>query len=368
MEYSVPIPRRLSQYTLVVLITGIADLFVSVALFVSYVNWSTITTLYAFLILFQIFHTFSWALCINIGYGTISISYIALGLVIYILAGFLDLVSLLWRFITWLECTNSSCDSDIIQFVRIEFFLILLLFIIDSISFFSILMTIGTTQSYVSKVRGDAILAVGSNSLALVLYKPPRPAYMLRRIVSFIWYIEFWVVIFILAMIILGFGINSNLNYLLIFLIPHYYNWTLSLMVAGTPGLFPSDAIQDPDYIFAVAAILGATFIVDIVGISYGFYQMQPCFQDFSSCNSVQAVLSLIVLIVYVILSIFSITQALSCSVIQYELEKHYGKNQAHINTLEKKEKQMALADESRLEAEKKLASSGAYTYEKKIL
>src|SRR5208337_5672634 len=90
-----------------------------------------------------------------------------------------------------------------------------------------------------------------SNELMNAFYRVPRQAFFFRSLWGTLLQIDLWITVGIAILLLLGFGLTTDFLYVLVFLIPHYFMWCIGRGAAGTSGCIPSDAMFDPNNVFA---------------------------------------------------------------------------------------------------------------------
>ena len=273
--------------------------------YVTWINTGTIPSLYVFLPLFQIFHVYTWAALFVCGSGILATTYISFALVSYALALFGDLGGWIFRIIILMQCTFGSCGSNN-RWSSSEFGLVFGLFLLDIVAFVCLIFVIGHTEGFVAAIYNRMVQLCGSNQNANWFGATPIHTNFARSYIGTVWQFDFWITLILSVLILLGLGVNSGFYYVLVFLIPHYFMWTVARAVSGTPATFPSDGWHDPYKIFSVFILYVIVLFTDTGGVVYSIVQVASCIFGAPVCNDLEIGLNLLLLALYIVLFILT--------------------------------------------------------------
>lgn len=292
------------------------DFAVTIIYILIYIFWPVIPTFDVYMILFQLFHVFSWAALLTMSSSIYSITYQIFVMVIYILALFADLIAFITRSVVLSGCLYGTCGVNINE-SRATFGIVLIYFIIDITALLFIGFAILNSQDFIFEMRRRLSFICRSNELMNAFYRVPRQAFFFRNLWGTLLQIDLWITIGIVILLLLGFGLTTDFLYVLVFLIPHYFMWCIGRGAAGTSECIPSDAMFDPDNIFAVLLGYITMTAIDIGGIAFAFWVISPCLSASSTCTLSETILNVLISTLYIVLGAFSVIQTISAFVIE---------------------------------------------------
>ena len=300
------------------MVIGSLESFATFSSIVVYLYWSNIPTVYAFIILFEIFHLFSWLATLIIGGGSISIPYITFSLVIYALALVFDLSSLIWRIVLYVDCLVGSCDVNS-GFAITELFLTTAFIVIDVVMLVSLVLALAGVRDHVE--RGKILLQglAGSDAMTDRFYQVSKLTYYLRLLLGVAWQLDFWISLATEIVIVFGIGVSATFIYAGLFLLPHTFMWLIARAVSGSPILIPSDALQNTEFIFAMGIIYIIPILIDIAGISYIGVEVSQCTTNATPCSDVSLGLGYLVLFLYIALFVIILLETALIFFIQHD-------------------------------------------------
>jgi len=348
-------PKKLVRARKTLFWLAAVEFYLSISFVLVQLYWIDITTLYSFLIIFQVFHIFSWAISLNVSGRMHCISYIALNLTIYILTLVCDAISLIWRSIIFAECSFDSCDENI-SFTRAQLVLVISLFVLDILLICVVVIILSHGQKFVSEVNFKVAELMHTKANTVNFKKVPYVVMALRNTIGLVWVIEFWLVLAIALLLLLGFGINPQFDYLLLFLLPHFVTWTVSRVLSGVPNTQPSGASTDIEYIHAVHVIFLLISFIDIAGIIFSFIQVGICLdEETKPCNFIELMLSVLVIILYIFVWFSVLFQSIAAYIIQTKLASFLVITFIHFSELLKSQKTLDVANQNRIEKESRI-------------
>lgn len=312
-------PSSITVGRLLVGFLSALDLSLTIIYILVYVFWSAPPAFYIYMILFQLFHVFSWSTILTLSSSMYSLTYSTFVLVVFILAFFSDLISFLVRAVVFGDCSYGSCGVNTAM-SRTTLFLVLSYLVVDIVVILAVCFVFLASQDFVFIMKQRLLFVCGSNELLNKIYTVPRQALFFRSLLGAVLQFDLWITVGIVILLLLGFGLTTDFLYVLIFLIPHYFMWCIGRGVAGTSGFIPTDAMYDPDNIFVVLCGYIAMALIDIGGIAFSFWVISPCLSSSSTCTVAEIILNALLVTMYIVLGAFSFLQSICIFVIEYEI------------------------------------------------
>ena len=320
MEYFIKPRAILATQRIVALVLGLIDFWATLYLLFNHILQIPLSTGLGYVLILNWIHAFSWMGAI-ITYYNISISFGIFYSIAYITAFLFDLGAFIIRLVSVMGCAGCSDETFQVSTTIVSGVLV----VQDAIHAINGLFLLFNLKRWVNRIRRETRTMAGSNVAAGTIEKMPFQVYFSRLGTGFLWNFDLFITIIIGIIFALGLSVSTLFGTLILFQSLHLFSWLLGRSIAGTPNVFPSDAIFDPQFITVIYVIYVLDVLLGIASFVWRGVLLVDCaLSSTASCDTITLIFSWITEISVIILTGMSVGSAIFIRLIYENLYDHY--------------------------------------------
>ena len=270
-------PGKINTLRLVIGALAVADLIISFFLLVAHFPLRDIPDVHGFILIFQVFHVFSWMGALIMAYDSPSITFGLFYVMVYFITLFLDIVSLIWRLIIMVPCLQDGTCNPRASFMIIMLVTNGLLVLIDAVNVIMGPIFLRFLKRYTDNVKVMVKARAGSNVNAGDFFKVRNYLYFLKYLVQLLWQMDLWLMILLIFLLALGLSMTADFAFLMFFQFFRLFLWLGVRAIVGTPNVFPPDVMYNLGFFYVIMTLFAIDLVANLVGQGARIFLLVQC-------------------------------------------------------------------------------------------
>ncbi len=304
----------------VALVLGLIDFWATLYLSFNHYIQVPLSAGLGYVLILNWVHAFSWMGAI-LTYYNISISFNIFYALLYVTAFLFDLTALIIRLVSLLGCGGCADETFQTSTTIVSGVLVAQ----DALHAINGLFLLFNLKRWINRVRREVRTMTGSNVAAGAIEKMPFQVYFSRLGMGFLWQFDLFITIMVGIIFALGLNLSTTFGLLISFQSLHLFSWLLGRSVAGTPNVFASDAIFNPQLMTMIYVIYVLDSILGIASVVWRIVLLIDChLSSAPSCDTLTLIFGWITMLFVLILTVMSVGAAIFIRTIYDNLYDHY--------------------------------------------